>query len=416
MGDNQVTIDPEFDPHNDRGRGPRVVWLPVAGLVVAVGLFGWLFGFPAAPESDESEAAASTSTAPDTVAATSVSVPPDTLATTTTVPTIVTETSAVPTYLPLAILRLPLSDVVSGFTDRITMVATPMESYKVMRWAPSETVTRVVLEVERDEFDEGSDWSVAGWPVGFDASGDWFAHVQSDGALAVSVVSENREEPVETITVGTHVSSAVWHDTVPGRLAWISCTGSASEPATLYSLQVGDPTAEPVPARTMDKACLGWGDGAWLQEWSDEDPRIESESWDALDPVFVDAEGAEATTVPGLADGESVGSYVRSPDRTLVALTPEAPWDIDPSASWDARTSRLRVMDAATGGILAEVSEYGSEVFTMTWSTDSRYLLYELWNFNTESGALMFYDTLTTTTIRIPLSEIIDDIQTTSPN
>ena len=62
------------------------------------------------------------------------------------------------------------------------------------------------------------------------------------------------------------------------------------------------------------------------------------------------------------------------------------------------------------------MSEYGSEVFTMTWSTDSRYLLYELWNFDTDSGALMFYDTLTTTTIRIPLSEIIDDIQATSPN
>ena len=332
MGDNQVTIDPEFDPHNDRGRGPRGAWMPVVGLVVAVGLLGWLFGSMAAPESDESEAAASTSSPPDTVTAASTSAPPDTMATTMTVPAVVTETSAVPTYAPLAILRLPLSDVVSGFTDRITMVATPMESYKVVRWEPSEAVTRVMFEVERDEFDEGSDWSVAGWPVGFDASGDWFAHVQSDGALTVSVVSENRDEAVETTTVGTHVSSAVWHDTVPGRLAWTSCTGSASEPATLYSLQVGDPAAEPLPARTMDQACLGWGDGAWLDEWSDEDPRIEREFWDALDPVFGDAEGVAAATVPGLADGDSVGIYAWSPDGTLVALTPEAPWDIDPSA------------------------------------------------------------------------------------
>ena len=73
-------------------------------------------------------------------------------------------------------------------------------------------------------------------------------------------------------------------------------------------------------------------------------------------------------------------------------------------------------MDAESGTLVAEVSEHDSDIITMTWSTEGRFLIYELWNFETDSGGLEWYDTATNTTTRIPLTEIVDAVRTASPN
>ena len=63
MADDQVTIDPEFSPRPDGGRG-RWRWLFVgAAVVVAAFLFGWLMGSGTSGESDEAGVASSTSIA-----------------------------------------------------------------------------------------------------------------------------------------------------------------------------------------------------------------------------------------------------------------------------------------------------------------------------------------------------------------
>lgn len=418
MGEDQVTIDPEFLPPPERGRGRSIWWVPIAGAVVAAFFFGWLLGSPASIEPDKVVAAGSTTTAPSVE----------------TTLTTVTATTSVPRTPPrLAVSDVPLTETVPGFKDTIVMLTTPEDSFNVMRWKPSKPTTEVVLALDRDE-----DGWFGPWPVGLDASGNWFAQVQGGGELTVHGVPDAVGEWAESESVGLHVGSVIWHETDPGRLAWVECPRSSSGPAVLFTLDVADRSVDPVLLRSFDGGCAGAY--TWLEEWTSRGVLIGSESEGrSAERVLIDADGTEiligfdssvlaespdgATLwiehdpeepgatwfllsqdgqqripVPGLAANEGLFDASWSPDGNHMALSV--------AAGLDNPVSVIRVVDSVTGAVLAERGVPGYEIIAMAWSSDGRFLVYEAWN-----SALEFYDTATDTTIRVPLSEIVDEIR-----
>jgi hypothetical protein len=115
-------------------------------------------------------------------------------------------------------------------------------------------------------------------------------------------------------------------------------------------------------------------------------------------------DGERLDSGPNLPDDESLWEATFSPDWSLAALIV--------GSGYDEVSSKLRIVEPATGSVVAEFAEPGSELITMTWSSNGRFLVYESWNFESESGALVFYDTATNTTTTVPLSEIVDEIRT----
>ena len=81
-------------------------------------------------------------------------------------------------------------------------------------------------------------------------------------------------------------------------------------------------------------------------------------------------------------------------------------------------------MDTATGSIIAEWADDAPYVFATAWSSDGRFLVYEvltgdkfIYEFLTgdePSATLGFYDTVSDTKVMVPLNEIIDEIRTQS--
>ena len=403
MGDDQVTIDPRFHPPPDRGG--RAVWVAIAAAAVVAVAFGTLLSSATSVESDESHAASSTQTFPAA----------------TTSPAASSVSSARPNA-PLAALEMPLSDAVPGFTDAIALLTTPPDGFNVMRWSPDEYRTRVVLSLERDDAP-----SSGSWPVGLDASGQWFAQGLSDGILTVHPVADAGDRLVQPEAIGLHVQSVAWHDTEPGLLAWVECPRSSSGSADLYTLDVADDTADRVLVRSFEGACRegAWGDestvwverstsgGGFLIRADEEDtPKWilvgtdgTGTSIDSDSTVPVEApEGEPVNPGPSLAEDESLWETTFSPDWRLAALIV--------GSDRDEPGSKLRIVQAATGDAIAEFAEPGSELITMAWSTNGRFLVYESWNFDSGPGALVFYDTATNTTTTVPLSEIVDEIRT----
>ena len=296
------------------------------------------------------------------------------------------------------------------------MLATPPERFMVTRWSPLERTADVVLSMDRIA-------EYGCWPVGLDVSGDWFARVQRDNTLIVHHVFHTPGETARSEAIGLNTGSVAWHETEPGSLAWISCARSGSGPSTLSTLDVADQTAAPTSIRTFRQGCQ---DGIWLERWNDEGALV-SNSTDAgaeqlligLDGATVvldessqfpaeSSEGRYRAAVPGLDDTVPVLDHTVSPGGTFVAAIIED--------QWDTAIPKLCIRDAESGALVAEVSEHDSDIITMTWSTEGRFLIYELWNFETDSGGLEWYDTATNTTTRIPLTEIVDAVRTASPN
>ncbi len=401
--DSRIRIDPEFDARPDNERGRRTAWFAIAGLVVAAVIFGWFLAVPVGTDPIDQEAVA---------ASTSLATVPTTEAT--VVEAVVEPHPPVLQSSTMADVGSALSDAIPGFTDEITMLATPPESFKVVRWSPSEAATELVFSLDR----------IAEYgclPEGLDASGSRFARTRRDGTLMVHSIADAPGESAKSESVGLNVGSVAWHETVPGSLAWISCARSESSPSTLYSLDVSDLTAEPVPLWTFDQSC---SDGVWLESWTNDGALVGSlleESSEqiligpdgkivpfhaASQPLVTGAEHEYRLAVPGLGIDEPVGDVAWAPDGTLVAAIVDEFWDTD--------VPRLCVMDVETGQQIAEVSEHGSDIIAMAWSSDSRFLLYELWNFDSERGGLVMYDMVTNTTTRVPLAEIVDEIRTSA--
>jgi len=399
--DSRIRIDPEFGARPDNDRGRRTAWFAIAGLVVAAGIFGWFLAVPVGSDPIDQEIA-SDSTSLATVPATQAAVGE----------AAVELRPPVQRSSTMANLGGALSDVVPGFTDEITMLATPPESFKVVRWRPSAAATELVFSLDRI-----AEYGCS--PEGLDASGSWFARTRCDGTLMVHAIADAAGKPTKSESVGLNVGSVAWHETVPGSLAWISCARSESSPSTLYSLDVSDRTAEPVPLRTFDQPCV---DGVWLESWTNDGALVGSLHEERSEQILIGPDGATVPfhaasqplvagaeheyrlAVPGLGSEEPVGDVAWTPDGTLVAAIVDEFWDTD--------APRLCVMDVETGQQIAEVSEHGSDISAMAWSRDSRFLLYELWNSDSERGGLVVYDTATNTTTRVPLAEIVDEIRT----
>lgn len=407
MADDRITIDPEFLPPSREGGGRRTAWLAASAAVVAAIAFGWLLGSPGTTEPSNVAATDATTT---TVAAT-------------TTTTAVTAITTLPPAVPLAEASVSLSQLVPGFTDTIVMSTTPPESFNVVRWSASEPTTDVVLSIERDAFRESG-----GRPIGLDASGSWFARVLEDGVLVVHPVSKDGQNAPVHEAVGLRVGSAAWHDTDPGHLAWLTCSRSLPGPSILTTLDLRDRAAEPVPVRSFEQECAyGWGDGVFLQSWSEDGLAVDI-LWDQpsspisshVDGTLIPTERGDSTPleqldaisprpVPGLIDTELLVDASWSPDGAFVAanITPDI----------DSPNSVMRIVDVATGAVLTETDGQGSGVISMTWSTDSRFLVYTTLHStheHTGPGSLVIHDITTDVRTVLPLSEFVDEVRTTS--
>ena len=295
------------------------------------------------------------------------------------------------------------------------MLATQPESFRVVRWHPFEDTPELALSMERiAEYGCG--------PGGLDASGGWFARVRPDSSLVVQPVNSVVGQSSRPETVGLNVTSVVWHETEPGSLAWISCARSESGPATLYTLDVSDPDALPEPLRTIGHNCQA---DVSLGTWTEDGALIGDSPDSPAGQILIAPDGTDTTIrtahpsliedptgryrqpIPGVGDDEPVRDVAWSPKGTFTAVILDD--------YWDAEFPTLRIADAETGQPILEVTHHGFDVVTTAWSTDSRFLLYELWNFDSETGELSVFDTTTGVTTHIPLAELTDQIRATQP-
>lgn len=391
MAENKITIDPEFLPPRRTGRGPSKAVLAVAGVAIAAMAFGWLLGSP-------------DPTAPNTAAA------PDRGTDIVTVDTTSTTTTTVPSTAPLAEAGVPLSQLMPGFTDTVVFMTTPPGRFDILRWEASESETEVSLSVERNAAGAGS------WPTGLDASGSWFARVQPDGVLVAHPVPGPGEDEQERQPVGLRVKSAMWHESEPGQLAWLTCSRSSPGPAVPTTLDLEDRDAEPIALRSFDLGCVtGRRGGVWLDSWTDEGVAVNSFGRRPTEPTTYIAGASTLTekpynrfsrSVPGVADDRLVVNASWSSDGTLVAA------NVRPNA--EDMDSAVRVVDTRTGAVVFEAEGQNSGVIPMAWSTDDRFLLYTRIHSTFEhpgSGLLVIYDTLTDRATTIRLNEFVDEIR-----
>jgi len=416
MPDDQVTIDPEFQPPLPDD-GQRRWWrlIGVVGLVVGAFIFGWLLRSPSPTEPDPTERAAPPTTA----------LRGETRETSTT-------TSSAPAVVALPV---PLGEAVPGLTDSITIWATAGEGYQVLRWRPSQPTAEPLLlseDVEPHAFPEP------------DVSGHWWLHLDSDGTLSVELPTDGNTDSVRSPSgveaVAVRVGSAVWHDSEPGLLAWLTCPRASTGSSTLYTLDALDVAAEPVAIRTFDRACEA-DSGVWLRDWgrwgfliamddSAVDPPVDvllgfdgdeiarsdqsqrasfvvgnpdgTTTWiDETDNGWfvLSADGRRRSPLPELGDGERVEGARWSPDGTLLAL------GYGPSLFGPLG----RIVEVATGEVVAEPAASGQDMGPTAWSTDSRFFLRMLGN------DLVFLDTVTTASVAVPLPGLVFAVRPHSP-
>jgi hypothetical protein len=393
----------------------------------------------------------------------STTLPPTTMPPTTVPPATVPSTTApaeavVPFPSPeLPVLEVPLSEAVPGFTDTIVWTAVVESSGNVFeavfRLRSSESIAELLWPPEDDP--------VLGDGLLFighlNASANWVV----DDAIVVATVPTAPGEPSRREIVGHARGAVVWHDTEPGHLAWLECPNSSLDsldgPTTLVTLDVSDPSAEPIRVRSFDQGCrtgswgvdepwvtlTRWGStgvwvtkypGNWEAKWHEDTEEQNVEGQDVIESVLVDADGAEIATVSNARmiamspDGTTVwqsdnsqGPYfVLSPDGQQRSTLPGlddgellrgAWWSPDGTRSpmWPSlRTVSGEFITENTGHRL---DPYGASV---AWSTDSRFLVYERFErgvISPETGVLVIHDTPTNTTTDISRSGDVGDIR-----
>ena len=389
----------------------------------------------------------------------STTLPPTTMPSTTVPPGTVPSTTvpaeaAVPFPPPeLPVLEVPLSEAVPGFSDTIAWTAHSDRGYSVMRWRSSEPMAEL-LPPPDDNF---------GSAVGLDARARWVGQIFDARVLTVQAVPTVPSEPSRREIVAHEAQGgAVWHDTEPGQLAWLECPDPLDGPTTLVTVDVSDPSADPIRARSFDQGCrkgpwgfyepfvtlVRWGStGVWVakypedweEKWSED-----TEGQDVIESVLIDADGAEIARVSDARmiamspDGTSVwqsddweGPYfVLSPDGQQRSTVPGlddgvahlsgAWWSADGTrlAMWlntDGGRRILRTVDSVSGEVITEIAEPALDGWgpSLAWSTDSRFLVYEEIPLPADSDTfvLVIHDTATNTTTKIPLSEDVHDIR-----
>jgi hypothetical protein len=408
MADDQVRIDPQFSPPPP-GDGPGRLLRIVAIVAVAIAAFayGWLLRSPSPGQSEQDEASvtsSTTSTEEDAAASTTTRRPTATA----------TELSAVIGF------EVPLEEALPGFTDTITMTLWDDAGMDVVRWRPSEPAAETIASLHVDQL---------GFYAGLDASGNWYSSFDENGVLSVRALlgavawaaAEHVDEPWEWPSafyeaIAVRVVDAVWHETDPGRLAWLTCWSAPSATGTIHSLDVADGAAEPVLERSVEGVCDedpgavlgGWGRGTWFEGWSDwgfalgrwenEAPEFLLVTDDPSDVVSIDTESGDTELFAGTGGtilrtglrGSSEVSFLRSSDGQHIDPVPglagdewvdDALWSQDGSLlALSLRRSTttvpmIRIVEVSSGAEIAEIVEPEGEVSPMVWSTDGRFLL-----------------------------------------
>jgi WD40 repeat protein len=206
----------------------------------------------------------------------------------------------------------------------------------------------------------------------------------------------------------------------------MTCARSVPGTTTLTTLDLTDAASEAVIVRSLPQGCASsWADGVFLESWND-DALVVDLLWDErFEPTLIGADGTEILAesddpilvegvdgryyrpVPGVANTELVVDTAWSPDGSLVAV------NITPNI--DSPDSLVRIMDAATGVVIHERDGQGSGVISMTWSTDSRFLLYSTLRSAFRPGlpgSLVIHDVTTDVTTTFALSQYVDEIRT----
>lgn len=383
MPDDRVTIDPEFSSSSSAAGvyGERSYrWIGFAALVVVAAALSWLLRSP------ESGAPVAVGDAPAS--------PPSP-----------EPASVIPAPQRHRVGGMPLTDVVPGFADTLTTLTWRNDGVDVLRWRASQPVPETMLSLDHE----------GGWNRDVDESGRWWVEIRRDEALTVHAVGDGTAWAASPLQLDAMRGawSAAWHDTRPGRLAWLACPGRAAGSfSTLYSIDVISETAELRALPLVDFTCQDrtvslarWGDWGALLHTTDEsgsgqallDPggthvamgRVgpEGEWFVGVGPdgatvwteglgrsqsssFLLPADGAERRPVPGLADRDRLESAQASPDGSKLALVPDLVANFG---------SEVRIVDADSGVTLAQIAEPESWVARIVWSTDSRFLIYERW-------------------------------------
>lgn len=405
MSDDRVTIDRDFVRPPEATAEPSVSWRAVLVLVVGASLIGWWVASSFVTDSTE----------PD-VPISSVAYDPE------STPPVSSddrpESAPVSRTTSLVNISDQLSDVVPGFTDSIVMLAVSSKRVDVVGWAPSDSGVQSMLSIERGTVSEGRDV-----PVGLDASGGWFAQIRTDGALAVYPIAVSRGGLPEPILIDMGVTTASWHDTVAGSMAWIACTPAEPGSAMLFTVSAVVST-QPTLLRTFAGRCKGPDNRVSLMAWNEKGALVRITSQGVARYVVVGSGGSETdfgsiepapvvsfhnqlvSEVPMLGDQEYLADATWSPDRSLVV--------IEVHQYWGDKHPLLRVVDIETNRIVAEYSEADAQIKATRWSEDNQFLLYFTWNLDSRTGSLAFYDASRNTTVRVPVTEVIDEIRTTT--
>jgi hypothetical protein len=449
-----VAIDgrSEMDTHKNTRQTQRRRWVPALVAAGAALLVLLVVGLPILFFNDDESIVAnqSTTTVAETTAPPTTAVPTTLPPTITTLPTTVAPAVVVP-FPPsdLAVLDIPLSEAVPGFTDTMVMWTMPNQGFdaSIMRWRPSEPTTELLL----------SPGNIEVMRLWLDASGNWFVGDRPDGTLSIHSVPGGAGESLDPRLVGLDVDDVVWHGTEPGQLAWLECPNHLEGPATVFTLDVSDRSADPVIVRSFDYGCRGnpWIDepdgpvmslgpwtnsGVWLGMIEDPSKIFAAEGTKWIDWVLFDVDGTELLEAPGsyssgqLPDGTPIWrdgfndpSYLLSPDGQHRSAVPgladdealyEASWSpdgtrlalhLDKDGGYKPGELVVRVVDPISGGVITEIANvklddtWGS---VFTWSTDGRFLIYQ-----SEPSTLVIHDTTTDTTTMIPLAETIAEIR-----
>ena len=142
------------------------------------------------------------------------------------------------------------------------------------------------------------------------------------------------------------MESAIWHDTDAGQLTYLACPEPASGTATLFTLDITDPAAEPIRIRAFDQGCQGdpivdgWQVGDLLLDmWHDDATVVRVFNGDTFESVLIGADGAE---VPGNTDAAMVpeGPNGERLDTAEIIARGEAIWE----ASWSPDGTHLALL------------------------------------------------------------------------
>lgn len=412
MSDDKVTIDPEFLP-SQHGRDPEngkpLRWIGIGAMVVAVLVLGWVLRSlePGSTEHFGSNGPRATSLA---------------------------DTSAPFSVVRLDALDLPLGEAVPGFADTITALIWGNHGVDVLQWPAAQPGPEIMLSLDHE----------GGWNRAVDSSGRWFVEMGPYSTLMVHRVNDH-DLPSPRRPQSAEIGwSAVWHDTRPGRLAWLGClTGAPGSFGALYTADVTRPGAEPVALPLYDFVCED--PAVWLTRWGDWGTLLQMAEGSGTTQVLLNADGAEVTRgrlgpdgewfvgpgpvgatiwteglgrtgassfvlspddgerrpVPGLARGERLESALASPDGSLLALVP------DLEANYG---SVVRIVEVDTGSVVSEIEQPSWWVTRMVWSTDGRFIVFERWPDVTSNWAgvpedveLVFFDTESQSGVALPL-------------